>query len=202
MPSQNHDPGRQDYESSNSINRPLPNSVDDLVERSKKGLNTKKILSFYRKQLDKYKFTDSELEAEDVFAEAWMRTYLILLRENKNITNWDSWFIGVGKNIILENLRKKKQQHKFNILESNSVEDAPSEWDRHLNLEEEQEKDIILRCLLNPLSHDDMSLLILRFQDGLSWKQISDIYPGTTEAALRKRCSRLIQEFRKRTNKD
>ncbi len=143
-----------------------------------------------------YDILKNQFDAEDAVAQ----TFLNISGNIEKISNFScpemrSYCVVILKNESINILRKAK---KYTCEEDIDNLYQNSHKDEAYNLEEEflktADKEILLSCI-NKLSDDDKNLIYLRFLNELTFKQISELFDITEEAA-KKRSQRILKKLR------
>lgn len=135
-----------------------------------------------------YRMTGNPEDADDLTQEIFIRAYLYLWRYDQR-KKFFTWLYIIALNLIKNHLRKKKhykpsEEINTNLLTNNN----PSP---EAKLMETQE---ISLCLLQ-LDDELRALLIMKYQQGLSFEEIAEI-TGKTSSALKMRIYRGLEKLK------
>lgn len=135
----------------------------------------------------------------DVITEAYIRANTAILN-GKLIWNSLSWMKSASNYIIQEELKKRDDVTLFadmslfdDSMKYDPLDVVTQKWTQ-------EDLSSILECILQPR---DRELLLWRYQQGLSWKQIQEKFISSgslsvpTVVALRQQCSRAVKRVRR-----
>mgnify|MGYP001593937788 CR=1 FL=1 len=176
-----------------------PDDIPELVERARNG-DAESFARLYRHYLTPiYRFLywrvknreDADDLAQTVFTKAW-NAIPSLQKEGNHFT---AWLYTIARNAAMDYWRKKKEV-LFDIPEAieGRMDPAP---DTAMDAVERAEGASILRKALGVLNDDQQEIIILRFFEEMSNKEISNI-TGKTEAAIRQiqcRALKMMRDF-------
>lgn len=151
------------------------------------------LLAFLKRLLKQFRLNGCYTEMY-IFNEAYVRAYKLIKQKGEAIKNPLTWLKKTGCNIIYE--LSRKQQTSVPFEEANQV---------HLDfnpisdevLEANWEK---VKAAFQQLSIEEQRLINLKIVQGLSWREICNIYHQEgqpyKEEALRKKKERIIKKLR------
>jgi RNA polymerase sigma-70 factor (ECF subfamily) len=161
------------------IHGPLKSDLTcfDQVFRNQKSKVTDYIRRYIR---------DADL-VEDILQETFLKVFQSL-KENKYTDNGKflSWVMRIAHNLIIDHFRSKKQMNTisndnceadlFNlkIFAEDNIEDKMIKRQIHLDV----------RTIVNHLPEDQKEVIVLRFYNGLSFKEIAEITDISINTAL------------------
>ncbi len=135
-----------------------------------------------------FKTGDREL-ARDLTQDTFMKTWGYLEKGNE-IANMQAFLYRVASNLVIDWYRKDK---------TDSLDDLAEEGfdpeDNKINIKENAEVSLALD-LLNKLGPDDKSLIIWRFVEGLSPKEIAEEIGNVKENVVSVRIHRALKKLR------
>lgn len=134
---------------------------------------------YYSKVLDKcYSFVKNRQEAEelaeDIFSKVFER-----LSSFKQLSSFSSWLFSVTYNHCIDYLRDKKKMHYPNWDRENEIPEIIDESDE---FREEVNYDNLL-TILEDIHPEEKALLLMKYRDELSMKQIGDSLRISEDAA-------------------
>jgi RNA polymerase sigma-70 factor, ECF subfamily len=165
----------------------------DLVKRAQKG-NDKAFLALFQKyEQDIYRmafvYMKNQSDALDVVQETAYRSFKTI-KNLKEPKYFKTWLIRIAVNCSLDLLRKKK---KVVQLKPESEENLLSDINEDIELE------VTVRDLIERLNENEKSIVILRFYEGLTFKEISktlDIPLGTAKTVLYRALGKLRKNLK------
>ena len=138
----------------------------------------------------------NEAKAQDAAQEIFIKIFTNLGKFNKK-SKFSTWVYSITYNFCIDTIRKQKKKNKLFSDEENEGKEIIEEIDDKVLLEMELER---LKAVLDLLSVDDKSVLIMKYKEGLSIRDISEIF-GKTESAIKMKikrakhkCQRLYNE--------
>jgi RNA polymerase sigma-70 factor (ECF subfamily) len=164
-------------------------SLEILIERY-----LKMIYSFV------YKNVGSQADAEDITQEVFVKIWKNIKKFDQT-KNFKPWIFQIAKNSSIDFLRKKKSIpfSKFenekgqNVLLEN-IASAP------LNLIENLSDKKILAVAVGGLNSKEQKIISLRHNDGLSFKEIADVFEESINT-VKSRYRRALASMRKKVDK-
>ncbi len=140
-------------------------------------------IKIYQKCLS---FTKDEAEAKDVAHDVIVRIYLSLSKFGKK-SKFSTWIYAVTYNHCVDYQAKKKKQ--FKLVEELRHEEVETKTEV-LSDEDIMDINIVtLEKLLEKLSVAEKSLLLMKYQDGFSIKEIAEL-TGSGESAIKMKLMR------------
>ena len=125
--------------------------------------------------------------AEDLTAEVFLRALEAIGRFDPS-RSFKSWLFGIARNVALENYKKARYEDSFDItggeLRDASSHSMPPIEDR-----------IITSQLILHLDDLEQDIVALRFQGGLSYREIGSLI-GKREGAVRVQMHRILSKLR------
>lgn len=168
----------------------------ELVERAKSDTFYFELL--YEQNFDKvYRFVFKRLSGnEEISGELTQITFIKAMHalnkyENRGFV-FSSWLIRIAQNEINMYFRKLKKNYHVDVHE-NQLNNLSIELDTEHSFSQEQQEKLIV--LLNSLPSDKLDLIELRFFNGLSFKEIAEIYQ-ITEANAKMKIYRIIEKLK------
>lgn len=138
----------------------------------------------------------NEAKAQDAAQEIFIKIFTNLGKFNKK-SKFSTWVYSITYNFCIDVIRKQKKKNKLFSDEENEGKEIIEEIDDKVLLEMELER---LKVVLDLLSVDDKSVLIMKYKEGLSIRDISEVF-GKTESAIKMKikrakhkCQRLYNE--------
>jgi RNA polymerase sigma-70 factor (ECF subfamily) len=137
-----------------------------------------------------YRMTGNFGDAEDLTQEIFIRAYQYLWRYDTRKKLF-SWLYAIALNLIKNHLRKKNKKHNNSEeLSAHSLADnSPSPEAKFIETQE------ITACLLR-LEDELRALLIMKYQQGLSFEEIAEI-TGKSLSAVKMRIYRGLEKLKK-----
>lgn len=120
--------------------------------------------------------TSNVQQAEDVVQETFMRFWQSL-REGRNMQNSRAFLYTIANNLIIDWYRKKKSD-SLDVLQEAGFDPANTKEISPLQSAEHNE---VLR-VLQGLSDDDRTVLLMRFIEGLEPREIAEVLGGSANA--------------------
>lgn len=156
--------------------------IAEIIKRAKAG-DRKAISMLYESFVDRiYRYIAyrvAEEDAEDVTADVFMRMVEALPQYEYIGVPFEAWLYRIAAARVADHHRKHARRRHEEIPETLSdQEPLPEE-----NLEQEQELHTI-RSALRELSSDEQTVLLLRFVDQMSHKEVADVI-GKSVPAVR-----------------
>lgn len=184
-----------------------PSFIRENILKVKKGDQQafEPIVSFYQNRIyyHCYRMTGSAEEAEDLAQEAFVRAY-VNIRSFDDRRKFSTWLYRIATNVTIDYLRKRKPDHHLEdpirgtdhltmYSQLASEEDLPDVEIERLELKEQINSHIL------DLSEIYRSVIILRYIDELSLKEISEVLDlplGTVKTRLFRGREALRQKLR------
>lgn len=126
-----------------------------------------------------------EAKAQDAAQEIFIKIFTNLAKFNKK-SKFSTWIYSITYNFCIDVIRKSKKQSKLFSDEEAEGQEIIEEIDDRVLLEMELER---LKTVLDLLSIDDKAVLIMKYKEGLSIKEISEIF-DKTESAIKMKIKR------------
>lgn len=158
-------------------------SDNDLIEKIKSGEASRyfEVLynRYYQKVLDRsYSLLKNYDLARDITEEVFIKTYE-KLPSFKQLSSFSSWIYSITYNRCIDYLREKKKLHYPEWNEQNEIPeivDDSEESTENINYEN-------LMVIMEEIHPEEKSLLLMKYQDNLSLKQISTAMRISEDAA-------------------
>ncbi len=147
-----------------------------------------KIYNYYKNYVFKncYIATFSKEEAMDLFQEIWLKIYLGI-KKLKNDEKFFEWMKTIIRNTII-NYEKKKGNLTTVPLEDLNLEDA-NNFLNQLEIKDEFER------ILRSCSSEERYILYLKFYEGATIKEISEVF-GISQGAVKMRINRILRRLK------
>ncbi len=151
--------------------------LDDYFKGDESAIST--LISRHRKRVSDYIYmmVRDRNTADDIFQETFIKI-VRFLREGRYIESGKflSWALRIAHNQVIDHFRHSKQQNKFteseigyDILNSNKF--SEDNFEDKLVLDQIQED---VRMLVNLLPEEQSEVVMLRYFNGLSFKEIAE----------------------------
>lgn len=127
----------------------------------------------------------SDAKAQDAAQEIFVKIFTNLGKFNKK-SKFSTWVYSITYNFCIDTIRKQKKKNKLFSDEENEGTEIIEEIDDKVLLEMELER---LKTVLDLLSVDDKSVLIMKYKEGLSIRDISEVF-NKTESAIKMKIKR------------
>ena len=160
----------------------------DLVKKAKKGNENAFLTLFQKYEQDIYKiafvYVKNQNDALDVVQETAYRSFKTI-KNLKEPKYFKTWLTKIAINCSLDILRKQKK-----------VDQLKPELEENLSgdVNEDIDQEITVRDLIECLSEEEKSVVILRFYEGMTFKEVSetlDIPLGTAKTILYRALNKL-----------
>ncbi len=139
-----------------------------------------------------YRLIGRHDDVEDVGQEVFVRVYLSL-KQLKTVEVFESWLYRLTVNAAYDYLRKRRRNPAVPMAELTEDQvrliDADESGQRYEVENRQAEARELLNLLLDQVSEHDRMLLVLKEVEGLSLKQLKEIY-GVSEGAIKVRLFR------------
>ena len=165
----------------------------DLVMKAQEG-NDKAFLTLFQQYEEEiyrmaYIYVQNQSDALDVVQETAYRSFKTI-KSLKEVKFFKTWLIRIAVNCSLDILRKRKKvvQLKPNFEENNSK-----------YIDEDIDLEVTLRDLIELLNEEEKGVIMLRFYEGLTIKEVSealDIPLGTTKTVLYRALGKLRKNWK------
>lgn len=116
-----------------------------------------------------YKLSDRE-KAKDIVQDTFVR-YWEYVAADGHVENVKAFLYRIANNAIIDNYRKKKEL-SLDILEEDGFD--PMDTESHHKMARSVDSQTALK-LVNELSESDRTIVLMRYVDGLSVKEISEV---------------------------
>ena len=178
--------------------------IFELVSKAKEGNEPafEELYQHYIVPIFRYIFfkVPSQKDAEDLTQIVFLKAWQALPDFQKKTNPFSSWLYKIAKNIVIDYYKKKKE-----ITLDKPIEDLKQIKDEKANpvkIIEQKEKAEILGQLIKQLSDDQQEVIILKFIQGLSNKEMAQLMQKSEEAirALQYRGLKALREKLKKLN--
>jgi RNA polymerase sigma-70 factor (ECF subfamily) len=116
-----------------------------------------------------FRFLQSRDRAQDTVQETFIKLYERMNNKGNDIENTRAWLYKVASNLCMNSLDSTKRHSEIeNLLDSKSVETSTPE---HIFIEDERR--MLVQMAIGQLKPENQ-MLILMYQDGLSYREISE----------------------------
>ena len=143
----------------------------------------------YRKCLS---FTKDPMRAEDMAHDIFLRL-VIKLGSYQRQAKFSTWLYSITYNYCVDQVRSSQQRHEVYMDEGWELVDVGNDEDT-TELAEMQVQQ--LQLAMNQLTPEEQSILMMKYQDDFSIRDIADILQ-TTESAIKMRLKRTRDKLRK-----
>ncbi len=165
----------------------------NLVKKAQAG-NDKAFLTLFQKYEEEiyrmaYIYVQNQSDALDVVQETAYRSFKTI-KNLKEPKFFKTWLIKIAINCSVDLLRKQK---KIVPLKSNFEENVSNDIKEDIDLE------VSIRDLIELLNEEEKSVVLLRFYEGLTFKEISEtleIPLGTTKTVLYRALGKLRKKVK------
>ncbi len=139
-----------------------------------------------------YRMFHHEEDAKDISQEVWIKVYKSLSKFEEN-ANFTTWIYRIAVNTCIDEIRRRKGKETYSVDESVETEKGPiaKQYRDSKPTPEEQylkkESAEIMQKMINTLSEEHKTLVILRDIQGFSYGEIAEIIPcsmGTVKSRL------------------
>jgi len=134
-----------------------------------------------------------EERARDLMQETFMRTWQYIA-DGKEIQNMRAFLYRVANNLVIDEFRKKKELSLDELAESGFDPGVDEKEKIHASVEANQ-----ILLLLDKLDEKHREVLILRYVEDLSFKDIAKVL-GETENAITVRAHRALKKVKELIN--
>lgn len=126
-----------------------------------------------------------EAKAQDASQEIFIKIFNNLAKFNRK-SKFSTWVYSITYNFCIDVIRKQKKKNQLFSSEEAEGKEVLEEIDDKVLLEMELER---LKLVLEELRVDDKAVLIMKYKEGLSIKEISVIF-DKTESAIKMKIKR------------
>lgn len=172
----------------------MPNNDLDLIEKAKKG-DKRAFGKIYEKFLPRiYRFVfylvpDSAI-AEDITQDTFVKSWESLAKFSGKKGTVQSYLYAIARNGVIDYQRKKKES-RLNMDYAQQIGSDENLEDKVINLERVSK----VHQALSDLSKEDRDLIVLRYFEEMSYKEIADIV-GQSEGAVRVKTHRIVKSMK------
>jgi len=173
--------------------------IRELVKKAKKG-EAEAFGLIYDQYLERiYRFiylkVSNREEAEDLSQQVFLKAWEAIYRFEDEGLPFTSWLYRIARNLVIDFYRTKKQN--IALEENIAIEAVKNSEEKIL---ENDEKEELIRAL-KELTEEQKDVIILRFIEGLSYKEIAKI-TKKNQPALRILQYRALNKLRKILKKE
>jgi len=136
-------------------------------------------------------------EAEDLTQSVFLKAWGGLVQFKQKEVPFSSWLYAIARNSIIDYWRKKKEWKISDLAKNTLQDDRKSIYD----LIEEEEKFKVIKEAMGLLSDEQQEIIILKFIEGLSNKEIAGI-TGKKEDSIRQLQFRAIKSLKEKIEKN
>ncbi len=155
-----------------------------LVQRSVEGdaVAFGKLYALYLDAIYKYVFyrAGNRVEAEDLTERVFLKAWEAIGGYEDQGGHFSSWLYRIAHNVVIDYYRTRKEEPLFQSQVPPPVGKEPGPEELYLRSEEA----ILLQRAISKLSEEQQQVVILRFVEGLTHAQVSEIV-GKSEGACR-----------------
>lgn len=135
-----------------------------------------------------------ETQAEDAVQEIFMKV-LLSVSKFKQESKFSTWLYSVTYNYCIDLIRrrKKKQSKEIEVDDMGNLEGVPDDNNDSDILETHVAQ---MKIILDTLREDDKAVLLMKYMDDMSIKDMTDVL-DQTESAVKMRIKRAKEKFRR-----
>jgi RNA polymerase sigma factor (sigma-70 family) len=126
-----------------------------------------------------------DARAEDATQEIFIKIFSNLAKFGRQ-SKFSTWVYSITYNYCIDDIRRQKKDHQIFSDEDSEGKDLPEEVSDKIILEMELDR---LKTVLEMLPIDDKAVLIMKYKEGLSIKEISEVF-DKTESAIKMKIKR------------
>lgn len=141
----------------------------------------------YRKCLS---FVKDKAKAEDFTHDIFIKL-IVRLGSFKESSKFSTWLFSITYNYCMDQIRFEKKLAENDLDDEMEIADEESEDLEEMAMEAQQ-----LRKALDSISLDERSILLMKYQDDFSIKEIADTF-NLTESAVKMRLKRTKEKLKK-----
>ncbi len=141
----------------------------------------------YRKCLS---FVKDRAKAEDFTHDIFIKL-IVRLGSFKESSKFSTWLFSITYNYCMDQIRFEKKMAESDLDDEMDIADEESEDIEEMAMEAQQ-----LRKALDSISPDERSILLMKYQDDFSIKEIADTF-NLTESAVKMRLKRTKEKLKK-----
>ncbi len=138
-----------------------------------------------------YKLSDRE-KAKDVVQDTFVKVWEYMASDGEEIVNIKALLYRIATNAIIDNYRKKKELSLDYFMDEGFLPDELHH--SSISIMDEAEADMVIKAIHN-LEEDDRALMLMRYIDGLSVKEIAEA-TGQRENTVSVRIHRAIKTLK------
>lgn len=137
-----------------------------------------------------YKLSDRE-KARDVVQDTFVKVWEYIAADNQ-VGNMKALLYRIATNAIIDNYRKKKELSLDSLLDDGY--DPNDTRNSHTAIVDEAEAEIVIKAI-HDLEEEDRALLLMRYIDGLTVKEIAEV-TGQRENTVSVRLHRAVKTLK------
>jgi RNA polymerase sigma-70 factor, ECF subfamily len=173
----------------------------DLVKKAKRG-ERESFGILYDKHFDAiYRFillkTGNKTDAEDISHQVFLSAWQKINKYEFQGFPFSSWLYKIASNAVIDHWRTSKPNVSIDLVSENYLSELP---ELHNNLDQKFELKLVKNAIPR-LEPDQQSVIIMRFVDELSTKEIANIL-DKSEGAVRVIQHRALKQLRKLIEED
>ena len=178
--------------------------IFELVSKAKEGDESafEELYQHYIVPIFRYIFfkSQSQEDAEDLTQIVFLKAWQALPDFQKRANPFSSWLYKIAKNTVIDYYKKKKEITLDKPIED--LKQIKDEKNDPVKITEQKEKVKILGQLIKQLNEDQQEVIILKFIQELSNKEIAQLMQKSEEAirALQYRGLKALREKLKKSN--
>jgi len=174
--------------------------IRELIKKAKKG-ESEAFGLIYDQYLERiYRFiylkVSSREEAEDLSQQVFMKAWEAMYRFEDEGLPFSSWLYRIARNLVIDFYRTRRQNI---VLEENIIIEATENSEERALKNHDGEE--LIKKALKELTEEQKDVIILRFIEGLSYKEIAKI-TKKNQPALRILQHRALNKLRKILKKE
>ncbi len=135
----------------------------------------------------------NETAAQDATQDIFLKIFLNLTKFNRK-SQFSTWVYSITYNYCIDTIRRKKKENTILTDEDAGKEDVVEEVSDTMIVEMEYER---LKTILELLPEDDKMVLLMKYREGLSIKEISTIFKKS-ESAIKMKLKRAKHKAREK----
>lgn len=138
-------------------------------------------------------------EAEDILQDVFVKVWKNIDKFDENKSSFRTWIFTITKNAVYDSLRKTKNKELvFSLNEKddngNETEIEDIQADIFKIIERNQKKDLLLWSI-DKLSREEKTILLLHFEEGLTFSEIGDVFDLSTNT-IKSKYRRLLMKLK------
>lgn len=138
-------------------------------------------------------------EAEDILQDVFVKVWKNIDKFDENKSSFRTWIFTITKNAVYDSLRKTKNKELvFSLNEKddngNETEIEDIQADIFKIIERNQKKDLLLWSI-DKLSREEKTILLLHFEEGLTFSEIGGVFDLSTNT-IKSKYRRLLMKLK------